>query len=339
MPEISTCRIWGSQFHAVGRTVEDPSRAIVEESPRAGGGYEIKASARNYLNQLNDTERARLTTWLIDQRTQGVERPMVTQNIIEYIRNNRPLMIHERAIKLLRYFVGQTEMVGAEVSIGLEGNRNEHGEWVASTPLNMWNAMAWSESVDLTEVRYCVDYLERKGWITAERYISGDFSASVVVTVEGYEHIADIYANIDSSQAFVAMWFNDSMDESYREGIKLGIKDAGFNPFRIDQKEHINKIDDEIIGEIRRSRFLVADFTHGDDGARGGVYYEAGFAHGLDLPVIFTCREDAVETLHFDTNHYNHIVWSTPEELRDKLKVRILAIMGEGPEINTYPYP
>ena len=101
---------------------------------------------------------------------------------------------------------------------------------------------------------------------------------------------------------------------------------------RIDRKEHVNKIDDEIIAEIRRSRFLVADFTQGEDGARGGVYYEAGFAHGLGLQVIFTCREDAVETLHFDTAHYNHIVWTTPEDLRKSLKKRILAVLGEGPE-------
>ena len=336
MPEISTCRIWGSQFHAVGRTVEDPSRVIVEESHRAGGGYEALGSTRSYLSHLTDREKARLTTWLIGQRLQGVERPLVTQDIIEYIRNNRPSAVHERANNLLRYFVRQTEIVGAEVSIGLEGNRNEHGEWVASTaPQSIWSAMAWSESVDLTEVGYCVDYLERKEWITSQRFISGGYGATVVVTVEGHSHIADIDTNIDSSQVFVAMWFDDSMDEAYAEGIELGIRDAGFNPLRIDQKEHINKIDDEMIEEIRRSRFLVADFTHGDDGARGGVYYEAGFAHGLDLPVIFSCREDAVNTLHFDTDHYNHIVWSNPEELRGKLRARIIAVIGEGPEAST----
>ena len=53
----------------------------------------------------------------------------------------------------------------------------------------------------------------------------------------------------------------------------------------------------------------------------------------VDLSVIFTCREDSLETLHFDTNHYNHIVWSTPEELLEKLKNRILAVIGEGPEV------
>ena len=59
---------------------------------------------------------------------------------------------------------------------------------------------------------------------------------------------------------------------------------------RIDQKEHLNRIDDEIIAEIRRTRFLVADCTQGETGPRGGVYYEAGFAHGLKIPVVMKFR-------------------------------------------------
>ena len=129
------------------------------------------------------------------------------------------------------------------------------------------------------------------------------------------------------------MWFDDSMTDALDNGFELAIMDAGYKPFRIDRKEHINKIDDEIIAEIRRSRFLVADFTHGKDGARGGVYYEAGFARGLGLPVIFACREDVLDTLHFDTNHYNHIVWTDPVDLRGKLKNRILAVIGQGPAV------
>ena len=133
------------------------------------------------------------------------------------------------------------------------------------------------------------------------------------------------------------MWFHESMTQAYEDGIGPAVEEAGYSPLRIDQKEHINKIDDEIIAEIRRSRFLVADFTQGADGARGGVYYEAGFAHALSLPVIFTCREDSLNDLHFDTEHYNHIVWTDENELREKLKNRILAVIGEGPETQNYP--
>lgn len=86
-----------------------------------------------------------------------------------------------------------------------------------------------------------------------------------------------------------------------------------------------------MIAEIRRSRFLVADFTHGAEGARGGVYYEAGFAQGLGLPVIFTVREDMIGAVHFDTRQYPHVLWKTPGDLRTQLTSRIAATIGYGP--------
>ena len=62
---------------------------------------------------------------------------------------------------------------------------------------------------------------------------------------------------------------------------------------------------------------------------RGSVYYEAGFAHGLGIPVIYLCRKDS--ELAFDTNHYPHIIWNDTSELREQLRSRILALLGEGP--------
>ena len=108
-----------------------------------------------------------------------------------------------------------------------------------------------------------------------------------------YEQIAN--ARGVSSQAFVAMWFDPQMRDAYDRGFEKAIRAAGYAPLRIDRKEHDGKIDDQIIAEIRRSAFVVADFT----GHRGGVYYEAGFAHGLGRRVIFTCRSDELDKLHF----------------------------------------
>ena len=127
------------------------------------------------------------------------------------------------------------------------------------------------------------------------------------------------------------MWFDESMDEVWEKGLRPAIRSAGNEALRIDRKEHLNKIDDEIIAEIRRSRFLVADFTQGKAGQRGGVYYEAGFAHGLNIPVFFTCRKDTLEDIHFDTRQYPHIVWETLEKLRNGLTKRISAVLGDGP--------
>lgn len=44
-----------------------------------------------------------------------------------------------------------------------------------------------------------------------------------------------------------------------------------------------------------------------------------------------------MKDLHFDTEHYNHIVWTDEDELREKLKNRILAVIGEGPEAQSNP--
>lgn len=105
--------------------------------------------------------------------------------------------------------------------------------------------------------------------------------------------------------------------------------DAGYEPLRIDQKEHVNKIDDEIVLEIRRSKFLIADFTCERGNPRGGVYFEAGLAFGLGKPVIWTVRADLIDDVHFDTRQYNHITWSEPAGLRDALRKRIGAVIGD----------
>ncbi len=319
---IKTCPIWGTRFKAEG--TYDPETKIyeVEESKRASVGYKIKRPLLDlFVKGMSDSKKAQLTTWLIDQRNRVNDHPEITFGVLLDLGRKRPLPVHARADRLLRFisFCTRSQQLGIFVSF----------------QRILDDMLAWSESTDQHDVRYLLDYLEKKNWL--ERDPFGPEVGQMVnwrVSVEGHTRVDELEREEraqDSTQAFVAMWFHESTIEAYEKGIELAILDAGYEPVRIDRKEHVNKIDDEIIAEIRRSRFLVADFTQGEDGARGGVYYEAGFAHGLGIPVIFTCRGDAVETLHFDTSHYNHLVWNTPEELRESLKNRILAVIGEGP--------
>ena len=125
------------------------------------------------------------------------------------------------------------------------------------------------------------------------------------------------------------MWFDPQMDAIWREGLKPAIEEAGYEPVRLDETEHNNKICDEIIAKIRRARFVVADFT----GQSSGVYYEAGFAAGLGIPVIFTCRrrDDDRDDLHFDVRQFNTIDYADVADLRSELTTRISATIGDGP--------
>ncbi len=143
------------------------------------------------------------------------------------------------------------------------------------------------------------------------------------------------------SQGFVAMWFADCMDKVYKEGIEPAIRAAGYNPRRIDNKEFTGPVVDEILAEIRKSKFVVADFTGCEKctacekckhiGAPGGVYWEAGFAHGLDIPVFLTCHKDRGDAIHFNIDHIKRLHWDTPEDLCKQLKNSIEAVLGPGP--------
>ena len=151
----------------------------------------------------------------------------------------------------------------------------------------------------------------------------------VRIDLGGWQRLQELRkTGVLSNQAFVAMWFDPSVMDAWRTGIKPALDSTGFCALRVDLVEHDEKIDDFILSQIRRSGLLVADFT----GHRPGVYFEAGFAMGLGIYVIRTCRADQVLDLHFDTRQYNHILWSDPAELQAKLRDRIEAVLPGRPD-------
>ena len=145
----------------------------------------------------------------------------------------------------------------------------------------------------------------------------------------GYQRLEEIQrTSRESALAFVAMWFDRSLDQVFDSAIEPTIRESGYKAIRIDRQQHANRIDDEIIGRIKGSRFMVADFT----GQRAGVYFEAGFMLGLRRTVIWMCRKSDLPQLHFDTRQYNFIDYERTDEAKTRLYDRIIALEGEGPE-------
>jgi nucleoside 2-deoxyribosyltransferase len=179
-----------------------------------------------------------------------------------------------------------------------------------------------SYSDHTNELVIILDHLREEGLLTK------NLMDTERLTAKGYIAADELRAKrAASTQAFVAMWFTNAMEQLYEEGFKPGIERAGFAPMLIRNKEHANKIDDEIIAEIRRSAFLVADFT----GHRQNVYFETGFAMGLGRRPIWTCQKDDIKNLHFDIRQYNCIDWENATELAQGLQRRIEALFGRGP--------
>ena len=288
------CPIWGTKTLIGGGGTFN--------SPRAGGLYRIFEELLYLdLHDLlkDDEERVKMTDWLIEQREAGEKYPEITRKRVEYVKSRRKKAMSER-IKSLMLFLAKEYEVGRAI---------EYGEY------NQMFLKAYSSSLTKDEMQACLDYCDEK------KYLNSEICTSYAMTVEGKIYAEEI-SRIDKQkrQCFVAMWFDENkagMEDVYEKAIKPAIIDAGYDPCRVDEKPDLGKLDDQIIAEIKQSRFMIADFTsEKPKEPRGGVYYEAGFAYGLGLKVIPTCRKDFMKHIHFDTRQLRHIVWDK-KDLQD----------------------
>ncbi len=164
-------------------------------------------------------------------------------------------------------------------------------------------------------------------------YIKGEYGQSqglpfgnfinFQLTFKGLQYYLQLKSSgIQSNKCFIAMSFNASL-QPIREAIKTALVETAFKPILIDEVHYGSDqtINDAIISHLRESRFCIADFTE----QRNGVYFESGFALGQNKQVIYTCRNDFFKQSHFDTNHFPHIMYDTPEELKLKLINKINA--------------
>ena len=318
------CIIWGTPATYLGGYEGRDGSAFL--SPRAGGRYFISRSAAYDVANLPTALKVKLTHEIVSGNILGLV-PEILSSTIESLKLVPPAVFTDRIDRLLDYLIKQSLYIGRKLTFPMNVRIDDDTglvifgfEWGTSTaPL-----FAYSDSSEQDEVQFLIEILISDGLIRVDQPGSID---GLVVLPSGYSRAERNELKVKTSQVFVAMWFDTSMFSAYSDGIDPAIRECGYSPVRIDQLEHINKIDDEIVAEIRRSRFLVADFTSEIDKPRGGVYFEAGFALGLGIPVIWLCRADQINNVHFDTRQFNHIVWQDAEDLKRKLIARISAVI------------
>ena len=104
--------------------------------------------------------------------------------------------------------------------------------------------------------------LYKEGYIEAQDPHSPHDKLSLVT--KGYQRLRELKRTSDSKTCFVAMWFTPEMQEVYLQAVQPAIEfieegqtEPKYRAVKIDTHEHINDINDEIIAQIRRSRFMV----------------------------------------------------------------------------------
>lgn len=245
----------------------------------------------------------------------GGKRPTFkTTNIDDHIKSYLvPDLTHieEKIKKLLQHLRAKTEYFGQEIELGevetvvpLAYAKNSH-ELMALFTL-------------MTEKK-----LAGVGVTTNERD-DGARRVKITLSANGWDITNSLEKeNKESDRGFVAIWFDDSMNESI-SAIEEAIIECNFRPICIRDEHFSEKIMDKALGEIRRSHFVVVDLT----GNRGSVFFEAGFAHGLGIETIYVYREqDGIDTkpLEFYVRHYQCYKYKTPADLKDILKNAINA--------------
>lgn len=269
------------------------------------GRFEITGTAK--ACDKTPELHVKLAGWIRDQNRNGVM-PRVSSDTLDRLAHRTVPGVTERSERLLREAINGMGRLDEMVSLAKP-------RFVAAT-----------YSRDSQELSVLWKLLVGKGWMV----LVADQGPRVTITAEG--HIAAEELSTErgrSEEVFVAMSFSPEMTSIYDDGLRLGIERAGYVPIRVDRTEHVNRIDDEILARIRKSAFVVADLTE----QKLGVYFEAGFALGLSLPVIWSCRKDDIADLHFDVRQYNCIAWREPSELAMRLQNRIEAILGPGPRV------
>lgn len=292
------------------------------------------------IPEFNDYEKAKLRYYYYTMPADDIRRvqkPITSINRKEFLDGiQAPRTITEKFDNVLYYLKEKTKFLGQEIEIERpEGYRRFF-------------------CINDSELNNILEELKNQEYIMGNNISVLDVvnaevsvpSRRIVMTAKGLKYAESLYKNIDSLQCFVAMWFNSeedldnfcyNMDKVYSESIKPAIENnqrpQRLKSVKIDNIHHNDDVVDRIIAEIHRSKFVVVDLT----GYRGGVYYEAGFAEGLGLPVIYTCNREWLKGNHeknipsvpFDTSHKNILAWDYDklEEFKTKLTDRINAII------------
>jgi hypothetical protein len=197
--------------------------------------------------------------------------------------------------------------------------------------------LTWAKIGTENELQKIIHFLLEKNYVSSgklghallEQLNEIMHSKGLNLTVGGWAAVKERNSGINSKKVFIAIKFGwPTTEEPLRLEVLRAIQEAcdanGFVAQIVNQNT-TGYITDQIIADIKNSRFLIAEYTHHNH----GVYYEAGFAKGLGKSVFNLVREDHEKDFHFDVRQVNRRTWSTATDLKEKLRSWIAASIAE----------
>jgi len=264
-----------------------------------------------YLDQYDYILKGHLYNGIGVKSIQYFDKDIMDRLISDYTFPKTP---QEKIDAMFEFFFRMQNFDGEEILFRETDFLEEFGSW---------NKLYFK---NLSEVYFYIKELATLGLAKIELNVEYH-PIAFQLTLEGLNYANKLIEGNESNICFVAMSFDEDLNNVYNEAIKIAIEENGFKPLIIKNEILPSDvtINDGIIAAIKKSKFIIADFTQN----KRGVYFEAGFALGRGLKVIYTCKNEANEIngLHFDTSHYQHLFWDDIEDFKNKLKVKIEAFI------------
>jgi hypothetical protein len=170
------------------------------------------------------------------------------------------------------------------------------------------------------------------GWLSGQVHETlNEFELSyATLTLPGWSWYESKGRRAKSRVAFMAMQYGDAvLDAIVDDHFRAAVAQTGFTLRRLDDQPAAGLIDNRLRVEIRRARLMICDLTHRNLGA----YWEAGFAEGIGIPVIYTCEQSKLVPgqIHFDTRNCQIVPW-TVEHLAEATETLKATIRNTLPE-------
>ena len=132
-------------------------------------------------------------------------------------------------------------------------------------------------------------------------------------------------STIPDVKVFAAMPFDPKYDDTFIVAMEPACFDVGAECIRVDRESYAGDILSEIKNQIANSHAVIADLSESNP----NVFFEIGFADGLDIPVVQICSTPVGE-LPFDVRNnltLNYVLGQT-SRLRTDLAEILKSILS-----------
>ncbi|MEK3760329.1 hypothetical protein MKZ07_17995 [Paenibacillus sp. FSL P4-0338] len=262
-----------------------------------GGSYSLLRDSYESILALSFQQKRdmlHLISGYIREKTDCGEKVILAFSDLEEIVNapNIPVTAEVKGDRLLQY---------------LYRHCSGPGEPVVIHPLSRSYNLTYSPN--LQELVYIIDRLQNEDLLVRE-------GMSFILTPLGWEEAVATTGGRTLQQCTVLLPDDEKLQAEWQDKLWAKIEQFGYLPRLLANK---NEAANSLVA-VADCKLVIADLT----GQSAEVYLAAGYALGLNIPVIWTVRGDEADKLRIHLQEIRPLVWGTAEELMVLLQQELL---------------